>query len=177
MNAQRNDVFLSNFGIVVTVATRYWRRMPLHIKLQVDLTDLIQEIALHVLKVSHRYQDTRGASSSFVWAVSANYCRVVSERYSFQKRDNSKCVTLDNHTPVPTDVDPYIRFLDARKGVESILEQASNELRGALSNLFERKGTRDFTPEVKDELKSLTTLCRVSYDDFRAVLWAAALLG
>lgn len=158
-----------HLGIVTKVASRYWRRLPPQVAASVDIEDMISEILMKLVMVSHLYDPTRGGPSTFVWRIAENHCRVIVKRMCCLKHCPPTSVSWED-LPGFGALDGGQRFAEARTGVERLLECASTELRTAVQKFLLTREYRPWRPSLLSEIRGLTRRFGISYSDFLLVL-------
>lgn len=74
------------------IAWSVWRGLPQHVRVVVDVDDLLQEARLALWERAHRWDPGRGAWTTFTQRVATSYLLNVRERLCAQKRDPGSTV-------------------------------------------------------------------------------------
>ncbi len=158
-----------NFGIITKVAYHYWHSLPPYITSHVDLEDLVEDIVLQVIRVSAKYDKKRGLPSTFVWSIAKTQCLLLLQKYTSKMR-NAVTVGIEDCGWTFGVDDSFIRYEEAKYGVEKIIKLSSDDLRRALSCMIEEHRICGFTRAVRRELVVLSKRHGVSMEDYRIVL-------
>jgi DNA-directed RNA polymerase specialized sigma24 family protein len=177
MSRRKSELAVRHLRLIAGVCHKSWRMLPIHVKLQLDLEDLISETVLAVVNTSAQYDRKRGAETTFVHRVAISHCVNVSVRYQQKKRITNGMVYLDELIPdrtsfrdwnksIPTTTD----WVETRSGMERILAAASEGLRDALSLFLEHRYKAPMQDSLLEELRGLVRSYRINREEFAAVL-------
>ncbi len=166
-----DEIVTSNLGIIMKLAYKYWRMLPPAVMAHFDVEDMISEIVTHVVKVSYAYHKRRGMSSTFVWKVAENHCKVILQKYSTKKRRAFQ-VLPEEVLATMSAPDSILKLTEARHGVEQVIRFASDNLRRALSDLLEGGDlfSLKYNRAAREELRELAHVHHVSFNDFCLVM-------
>ena len=155
--------------LIAQLCRSYWRSLPAHVQVYLDLEELIGDTVLVVVKSSHKYDDNRGAETNFVHWVAESHLRNTLTKYKQPKRTATEVVPIEDWNGGSTPAS-HLGWLEAKGGVERVLQFASESLREALSRFFTERKISVVPKDCLDELRGLVHQQNVSRDDFAAVL-------
>lgn len=172
-----NDLIAANLGIVVRIASTYWRRLPAHLRSVYDIEDLVSEIVLHLLQKQSSYRPSRGAASNFVWHVSENCCRSLLQHHYQKKRRGTVYnggLFSGEREPVPASWHHHPQsprdLAEAFMAMERVLADASPNLIEALWVFKTFRRFKSWSPDVMQELYRLLRRHSVSPEQLKLVL-------
>jgi len=156
-------------GIIVKVATKYWKRLPPGVRAVYDIDDMVQDVVVRVIQAAPKFDTKRGlAGSTFVQCVAQNECATIVNRFNTQKRAPQVVVALDEARAVSAR-DFYLEFSQRKEPVEHVVRNASVGLRRALSVMIERHEFRILPDTMLAELRDLVKRYGATHDDLREV--------
>ncbi len=165
MKPHKNQPYI---GLIAMIALRHWRRLPAHVAAVVSVDDMVDEVLLHLVTASRKYNPKRGASPvTFVHWVAENQCRTLVKHHLCARRFSPQTVPWTDMATAP---DRCLRYLEARATVERMLADASVGLRRALQAFLRTRRYRDWEPSILEEVQALVAKHHVSYGDLWLIL-------
>ena len=165
------DIITKHLGIIAGRCLYYWRMLPPSVRAGYDPEDMISDTVLHVWTrlTTAKYQTSRGASSTFVWHVSNNYCQVLLGKYSCKKRGAGVTVPMPE-TPLTVSGPNRMKILESRDAVERVLQYSSESALELLDRLFTQSSRRPrATPEAIKDLRACAREQHATLADFETV--------
>jgi DNA-directed RNA polymerase specialized sigma24 family protein len=166
--AKRKDLPVRHLRLIAKISYKYWQMLPMHIRLQLDLEDMVSDTVYAVARKSHLYKSRRAAETTFVQRLATHHCINVLVYYQQKKRLCNGIVELENWNASGPPVG--VKWLEAKIGFERLLQFASDGLREALSQFIAERKLACINTEYVEELKQLTFRYHVNRDEFAAVL-------
>lgn len=165
---ERDDAVVVHLGIVTKLACSYWSRLPPHARAAIDLDDMISDAIVKLVEVAPRYKSVKAQPSTFVYTIVGNHFRCLLTHYRQQKRQATAVVPIVDMGAASAPCS-RLRWLEARKAVECVLGDASDELRRELAKFFATRRFRSAHQPLIAELCRLTAKHGTTPDDFRIV--------
>lgn len=160
-------------GIIIMVVANWWPKLPAYVKPSYSMDDMVSDTVLHVVRKSHLYDEHSGRVSTWLHTVVRNYCYQIIEKSCQHSRYHYR-VDLEDYRVPETNVEG-VQVLQARDGVERVIQQASPQLKVYLAkNIFGERGTVKLNVRerrsIHEELLSICHRLSVTEQDFRMVL-------
>lgn len=192
----KNEIASNHLGIIAKLSLRYWKGLPDHVKVYLDLEELIADTVLYVSIKSERYDESKAAESTFVYWLAESYLKNTVVKYRQPKYAASLVFPIDEMIAVDEDkpripgrlsttlaaktIDKVAtddkhwweegQWLDSISGFEKLLQYASSSLRNALERFFQNRRFGSIPKNDLSELRDLVKQYGVSRSDFEAVL-------
>lgn len=185
-----SDIATKNLGLVYQRCLYWYKRLPPEVKVYYDLEDMVNDVVLHVFRMRHKYDDSRGKDSTWVWHTADNKCKSILSHH--RTRQYSACDTVKIEDNVPnTDTSLSTRLTapdtmeqrEALNAVEKVIEASSDAARDLLEQIFSCAPEEGLslkisldciqTSEVAHELRWLAARCSATLQDFITVYHTA----
>jgi hypothetical protein len=141
---------------------------------------MVSEVALHVIRVSRKFDPAVAKESTFVYHVADNKCKVILHRYQTQSRAACDTVTLTDLLSRHLSADDNLRVREAADAVERVIEESPDAVRELLEMILRgciRKSQEadvlaylDRDKDLINEMIEAVRRCSATLDDFRLVL-------
>ena len=115
-------------GIIVTLCQRYYRSIPVYMKLRYELNDMIGDVIYYVTRQSYHYDRARGKESTFVWRATENKCRTILELSKGQKYTNCETVFLSPLVVGRLEVNSFEHSRISFNAVERVIKFGSDDV-------------------------------------------------
>ena len=161
-------------GLIRKLALKFWRQLPVSVKMWVDLDDLIIEGQIYVLhQMREHYDRFQARESTFLWVALSNMYLNFALRYQVKKRAGWM-VPLEDVTWMLGTQDAVIAQREALDALAKTYKQASKECRAEIIRWFGqepvRAGRSARALNVYEEFRQLAQRNGLSKEDCRNLM-------
>ncbi len=178
---QQDCIAARHLGVISQRCLKWWKYLPPRTRAWYGVEDMIGDVVLHVVKMSHRFDPGKAKEVTWVFHVADNRCRTILTFYGKAMRcdkDNTAELTplLAKRMAAADTVDRRESINAVYRMIERSAEAVCDLLEMVLEDgvdktresVYERYLERD--PEVVEELRQVVWECDVTLEDFESVL-------
>lgn len=178
---EKTSIATRHLGIISQRCLYWWKYLPPRTRCWYEVEDMVGDVVLRVVKVSHKFDPEKAKESTWVHHLADNMCRSILKKHQCQRLAACETVEL---TPLLSrrleqEEDSY-RRRNAARAVERVLELGSSALCDLIEIIFTGRiylasddaieHWKYLDNDLYEELATLTEHCSATVEDFETVL-------